>query len=166
MKTMKMNQLLSRMLIIVTLMFCSLNVNAQKHWDWDDCLDWFKYSGVEFLATYAHPTNNMEDFEIIETYPDIVVRIDFEGTFSDFSSTYKIVKGYINGVPYFRNVRILNENVLIGSFKAWSNAPRLHPNIYREFEFYKLYDDVRNFEDLSLGKQAAAALMMEFASKQ
>ena len=166
METMGKVLVLKRMLIVLAFLFGSMVTNAQRNWDWDDCIDWFRHEGVELLATYAHPTNNMDDFTIKETYPDIIVEIDFEGTFSDFSSTYKIVRDYKYGVPYFKDVKILSERVLIRSFLAWSEAPRLHPRIYREMELYNLYDGVRNFEELSLGKQAAAALMMEFAVKQ
>lgn len=167
MKTMSKKNELSRMLMLFTFLFCSIVANAQmKSWEWDDCVDWFRYEGVKLLALYAHPTNDMQDYHITQTSPDIIVTIDFEGTFSDFSSTYKIVRDYNYGVPFFKNVRVLSEQVLIRSFLAWSEAPRLHPKIYKEFKFYKLYDDVENFEDLSLGRQAAAALMIEFGAKQ
>jgi hypothetical protein len=42
----------------------------------------------------------------------------------------------------------------------------LHPQIYKDNNFYVFYDGVTSFEELPLGKQAAAALTMEFVAKQ
>jgi hypothetical protein len=156
---------LNRMLAIFTFMFGSLVANAQS-WNWSDCVDWLRYEGFETLATLAHPTNDMKSYSIDQTSPDVIVKINFEGTFVDFSVTYKIVRGDVNGKPYFKDVKVLSERTLIKSFIAWNEAPKFHPQIYRDNQFWYFYDGVRNFEDLPLGKKAAAALTMEFVAKQ
>ena len=145
-------------------MISSLAANAQS-WDWGDCLDWFRYEGVEILATYAHPTNSLKDFTITQTSPDIIVKIDFNGTFVDFSATYKVERGYYNNKPLFKNVRILSERTLIKSFSAWDGLPKAHGYVYNEGGFYRIYGP-RDFESLSVQQKAAFGLTMEFLVKQ
>lgn len=167
MKTNNKKLRLSRVLICVSFMLASLAANAQS-WDWDDCVEWLKYEGIENLATYAHPTNDMKSFSISQTSPDVIVKINFEGTFIDFSSTYKIVRNYYRGGAYFYDVKVLSEgDHLVPSFAAWNSLPKLHPKIYRSDDLFpELYNGVEEFEDLSLHQQAAAALTMDFLAKQ
>lgn len=166
MKTKKNVFRLNRMLMAIAFILSSMTVNAQYSWDWGDCLDWLRYEGFETLATYAHPTNDLKNYYIEESSPDVIVRFDFDGTFVDFSATYKIVRAFYNGKPYFKDVKVLREHSLIRPFTAWSSYPRLHPQIYKDNNFYVFYDGVTSFEELPLGKQAAAALTMEFVAKQ
>ena len=155
---------------VLTISMCllgSLVANAQS-WDWNDCLDWLKYEGFNTLAVYAHPTNEMQSYTITQTTPDVIVKIDFEGTFVDFSSTYKIVRANVPNTnkPYFKDVKVLSERVLVKSFVAWDAAPKLHSTVYEGAPFYQLYDGVKKFEELSLGRKAAFGLTMEFLNKQ
>lgn len=149
--------------MVLTLVLLGTYCHAQS---WSDMTSWFRYEGVEILAVYAHPLADMADYEIVSvTSNSIVVEIDFEGVWSDYTSKYEIVKGMYNGQAYFQTVRVLSDDFLGTSFVTWSEAPKLHSMMFDEFlgsslgyELYGAY----SFEDLSLGKMAAFGLFMEF----
>lgn len=154
-------QKLNRLSVLFIFLLSSLFVNAQTSWDWDDCVEWLRYSGFKTMSVYAHPTNDMKKFSVSQSSPDVIVKIYYDGTFVDFDATYKIVRGYHNGMPYFSDVKVLNEDVLIGSFTAWKYSPKLHRMLYEDLKMSYLYG-VEDWNDLSLGKKVASALMMEF----
>lgn len=153
--------------MIFTFLVSGLVANAQDSWDWDDCVDWFRYEGIEILCTYAHPAWDMEDFTITQTSPDIIVTVEFDGLMFHHTNVYKIVRRNYNGRPYFYDIKILRENPLSPSFVTWDGLlPKFHGLAYESEDFYKLYDNVRDFESLSLAKKAAFGLTMEFIAKQ
>jgi hypothetical protein len=167
MEVKKMYLKLNRVLIILIFLFASLASQAQGSWDWDDCVDWFRHSGVEILAAYAHPTWDINDYTITQTSPDIIITYEFEGNLTDYTCIYKISRSYYNGRPYFKDVKILREYSLVKSFTAWDMLPKTHGSYYRNVDvFHDLYDGRRDFEDLSLGEKAAFGLTMEFIAKQ
>ncbi|MCR4614349.1 MAG: hypothetical protein K5778_10185 [Bacteroidaceae bacterium] len=171
METKRMNQKWNRVCLICALMLGGLGANAQS-WDWSDCVEWFKYSGVTLLAACAHPvdaTNNINNtpFTIKQTSPDIIVEIGFDGT-SAYTCTYKIVRSFYNGKPYFKDVKVLKEgDLFFPSFDAWANLPTMYQSTYdNDNTLYLLYDRVKPWKSLSKGRKAACALTQAFVNMQ
>lgn len=155
-----------RVLLLLTFMWVS-SVSAFA-WSWDDCVSWFRVSGKSYLAGYAHPTYDIDDcvFTISETTPDIVVLVRYVGHVADFSCRYRVVRGYRDGIYYFKNIEVIREgNFWANSFSLWSDSPGLYGSFYDRFRFKYLYDQ-SNFSNLSRSRKAAAALMMEFITTQ
>ena len=156
----------NRVCLVSAFLLSGLLANAQS-WDWDDCVEWFRNTGVDYLAVYAHPTSDVEDYTIKQTYPDIIVEYEMEGFLSTYTARFKIVHGYDSnyGMHYFKDVVILKDEDPYPPFKAWSDVPKFHPTIYREAELWHLYG-TREFNDISVKRtKAAVALMIEFLAK-
>jgi len=166
MRKTKLNQTMNRLCLICVFLFSCFVANAQR-WSWDDCVEWFENEGVEMLAVYAHPTSDINDYSIIQLYPDIIVRYDFEGFLTNYIAKYKIVKGYNSdyNMYYFKDVVILKDEDPYPPFRAWQKVPKLHPEIYRSAELWHLYG-TRDFNNISNERtKAAVALMIEFVGK-
>jgi len=165
MKTNALNQRVKKVLLIAAFMCVTLAASASS-WTWSECVSWFKCEGKHFLTTYAHPTYNVDDIIIIETYPDIVVKVYFEGHLVDYSCKYRIKRGYKNGTYYFSNVEVLSEgNFWVDSFKAWDLVPKFYGYIYKEEGFRSFFGEY-SFSDMYPSRKAAAALTMELISRQ
>ena len=148
---------------VLAFMLICFNLNAQS-WRWDDCVEWFENSGVEYLCVYAHPTSDVQDYKIIQTFPDIIVEYELEGFLSNYTARFKIVHGYNSdyGMHYFKDVVVLKDEDPISPFNAWNDTPKFHPEIYRKLELYHLYGP-KEFNDIQLYRtKAAVALMIEF----
>ena len=159
-------------LLTALLVIFGVSANAQswenaQPWNWGDCVDWFRYEGVDLLANYAHPTAEMVKYEIRQSSPDIIVKINFEGNWDNrFYSIFKVERGYYNSTPFFKNVRVLEDtHRLFPPFVGWDVFPKIHGYVYREENYYKLYGP-QNFADLPPKQKAACGLTMQFVSRQ
>ena len=157
----------NKILVAMAFMLCCFSLNAQSSWDWGDCVEWFKNSGVDYLPVYAHPTSDVEDWTIKQTSPDIIVEYELEGFLSTYNLRLKIVHGYNSdySMHYFKDVVILRDDDPITTFAAWDESPKFHPIIYREAELWHLYG-TREFKNITNKRtKAAVALMIEFIAK-
>lgn len=151
--------------IVVMFVFFVLGVRCQAQ-SWSDMTSWFRNRGYELLAVYAHPTDDMVSHEIVSTSSsNIIVKIRFEGIIRYYTCKYEIIRGDYDGVTFFKTVKVLDEGSFPTSFDAWNMMPRAFSSIYSQMDdvMPKLYGE-RSFNDLSLGKQAAFALFVEFLS--
>lgn len=166
MKTKFQNQKFIRVLMIFTFLVGSFGANAQALWDWDDCVDWVKYEGGDYLAHYARPLYAEEagyEFRVTQTSPDIIVAITYQPITPFGSPTtcrYKILRGFYRGAPYFKNIEVLYDPLLNRPFRTW-NTIQVYGVSYRAGDFEMFYGE-SDFEYLADPTKAAAALMMEF----
>ncbi len=164
METKNLNQRVSRVLVVAALMCVSLAASASS-WNWSDCVSWFRGHGKEYLALYAHPTYNVDEYVICETSPDIIIKVYYIGHFVDYSCKYKITKGYKDGMYFFKDVQVLSEgNFWVNSFEAWDMVPKLYSPIYNNFDFKYLFG-ASKFNNMYSHQKAAAALTMEFMAR-
>lgn len=156
-----------RVFMVLAFIFTSFTANAQGSWDWDDCVEWFKYEGGDLLATYARPMYAAKgyDFRVTQSSPDIIVEITYQPLTVFGSVTlcrYKVVKRTYHGLPYFYNVEVLRDPLLNDTFSTW-NAIQTYGLAFNNLGFMQdLFDGVESFSDLPQRKKAAAALTMEF----
>ena len=148
---------LSKVLMSFTLLMCSFAVNAQE---WSDCVRWFKSSGEVLLAHMAHH-QGIKSYEILQTRPSIIVIVHYDGDWIDFDCKFEVEQGKYDGVPYFKNVRVLDDGCWTED--TWAPARGYFNKYAKDYppEFNRLYGE-SNYNELSKGKKVAAALMLEF----
>ena len=128
---------------------------------WKMRCEWMERSGAALLASFAHPNDTYEGFEIVSCdYSKLVVEISFRSFIHSYTSRYEIARGDNDGMPYFRHVTQLSNGTPTRSFVRWSKQSRYSAK-YREDNMSKKYGKLY-FSDLSYGKMAAAALEIEF----
>lgn len=164
----KINGLIAiRLSLICVFFFYCFVANAQLRYSWGDCVQWFKNEGHEFLAVYAHPTSDVNDYSITLSGDDIIVEYDFEGFLSNYTARYKILHGYNSNynLHYIKDVVILKDEDPYPPFRAWGRGPKLHPEMYSRAELHRLYG-YSGFDNIPVNRtKAAVALMMEFIGK-
>ncbi|MBR1570703.1 MAG: hypothetical protein IJ651_08240 [Bacteroidales bacterium] len=128
---------------------------------WKLRCEWMEGPGAAFLASFAHPNDTYEGYEIVSCDSSrLVVEIAFRSFIHAYTSRYEIARGDHDGMPYFRHVTQLSNGTPTRSFTRWSKQSRYSAK-YREDNLSRMYGALY-FSDLSYGKMAAAALEIEF----